>query len=200
MTKKTAHPGNLYLPMEIFVREYDSRLLIAMMAIERGMNVVIGQKWLMEKNIKSMPRGLWIFKTMTLRDSGVMKKVKQAGHCIASIDEEVATFAEGSGGLLWVSEAAVAFCDRIFCIGSEHERSLAAKWPIHACKTRRTGNPRWDYLRTELSSVYAEQAAKYRSQHGPIILVNTNAGEINSAKYRGKKDAMQRYIERGKLA
>ena len=194
-----AHAGNLYLPMEVFVREYDSRLLIALMAIERGMTVIMGQKWLMERNIKSMPRGLWIFKTMTRRDSGAMKKVKEAGHQLASIDEEVPTFAEGSGGLLWVSNDGVALCDRIFCLGSEHQKSLAGKWPMHAGKTRLTGNPRWDYLRKELSSVYGEQAAKYNAEHGRIILINTNSGEVNSAKYAGEKDTTERYIETREL-
>jgi surface carbohydrate biosynthesis protein len=185
--------------MEVFVREYDSRLLIALMAIERGMEVIIGQKWLMERNIKSMPPGLWIFKTMTLRDAGVMQKARAAGHIIASIDEEVPGMAEGSADLHWVSHEAVKHCQRIFCVGSEHAKSLATKWPDCADRLVLTGNPRWDYLRPELSGQYGEQAARLKAEHGPMILVNTNIGETNSAKYRNEKDATRKYISRGKL-
>jgi surface carbohydrate biosynthesis protein len=185
--------------MEVLVREYDSRLLIALMAIERGMEVIIGQKWLMERNIKFMPPGLWIFKTMTLRDAGVMQKARAAGHAITSIDEEVPGMAEGSADLLWVSEQAVSNCDKIFCVGSEHAKSLTLKWPSHAHRLSVTGNPRWDYLRPELSGIYAEQATRLNAEYGKIILVNTNIGETNSAKYRNEKDATKRYIARGKL-
>ena len=198
-TSRVKPPRFLYLPMEVFVREYDSRLLIALMAIERGMEVILGQKWLMEKNARSMPAGLWIFKTMTLRDSRIMQRVKEAGHAITSIDEEVPGFAEGSGGLMWVSPSAVATCDRIFCVGPEHQKSMEQKWPDHAHRLAATGNPRWDYLRPELSSVYGDLAKKYRSEHGRIILINTNIGETNSAKYRDSKQSTEKYISRGKL-
>ena len=191
-------PGFLYLPMEIFVREFDSRLLIALMAVERGMEVVIGQKWLMEKNIAAVPRGLWIFKTMTLRDSKRMMKAKAAGHLVASIDEEVPALSEGSGDLLWVSQAAAEACDTIFCLGEEHAKSLRLKWPDVTPKLRLTGNPRWDYLRPELRAIYEETAARYRAQHGRIILINTNSGNFNPAKKK-PEEVYRDYVRDNKL-
>ncbi|MBK8769286.1 MAG: hypothetical protein IPM06_02520 [Rhizobiales bacterium] len=184
--------------MEIFVREFDSRLLIALMAVEKGMEVVMGQKWLMEKNIEAMPPGLWIFKTMTLRDSKRMKRCKAAGHLVASIDEEVPAMAEGSGDLLWVSKDAVEACDAIFCLGEEHAKSLRTKWPQIADKLLLTGNPRWDYLRTELRSIYQKQGKEYYERYGPFILINTNSGETNSAK-KSLDEIFRDYVKAGKI-
>lgn len=190
--------GYLYLPMEIFVREFDSRLLIALMAVAKGMEVVMGQKWLMEKNIEAMPPGLWIFKTMTLRDSKRMKRCKAAGHLVASIDEEVPALAEGSGDLLWVSQDAAECCDTILCLGEEHAKSLRTKWPHIADKLVLTGNPRWDYLRPELRELYAAQAKEYRERHGRIILINTNSGNVNPAKKK-PEDVYRDYVRDNKL-
>ena len=65
----------LYLPMEIASRELDSRLLIAALALERGYEVVLGQKWLIERNVKSMPAGIYLSKTLTQRDARTMARV-----------------------------------------------------------------------------------------------------------------------------
>ena len=184
--------------MEIFVREFDSRLLIALMAVAKGMEVVMGQKWLMEKNIEAMPPGLWIFKTMTLRDSKRMKRCKAAGHLVASIDEEVPALAEGSGDLLWVSQDAAEYCDTIMCLGEEHAKSLRTKWPHIADKLVLTGNPRWDYLRPELRDLYAAQAKEYRERYGRIILINTNSGNFNPAKKK-PEDIYRDYVRDNKL-
>ncbi len=59
----------LYLPMEIASRELDSRLLLSVIALTYGFEVVIGQKWLIESNIKRMPGGIYLSKTMTRRDA-----------------------------------------------------------------------------------------------------------------------------------
>ncbi len=188
----------LYLPMEIAVREFDSRLLIALIAVENGMEVIMGQKWLMEKNIEAMPPGLWIFKTMTKRDSKRMARCKAAGHTVASIDEEVPATAEGSGELLWVSDEAVRLCDRIFCLGEEHRKSLVGKWPATADKLLITGNPRWDYLRQELSPLYAAKAREYNDRFGRIILMNTNNGSVNPEK-KNAEDVFKDYVKAKKI-
>lgn len=194
----TQPTGYLYLPMEIAVREFDSRLLIAIMAVERGMEVVLGQKWLLEENIEALPKGLWIFKTLSKRDSKRMRRAKEAGHLVASIDEEVPAMAEGSGGLLWVSQDAAELCDSIFCLGEEHAKSLAKKWPQIENKLVLTGNPRWDYLRSDLATLYGAQAAAYNKQHGRIILINTNSGNFNPAKKK-PEEVYRDYVRDGKL-
>lgn len=190
--------GFLYLPMEIAVRELDSRLLIALEAVNRGLEVVLGQKWLIEENVAAMPPGLIIFKTLTARDSRKMRKASRAGHLIASIDEEVPAFGEGSGELLWVTPEAVALCDRIFCLGDGHRDSMAAKWPDQAPKLAVTGNPRWDFLRPELRSLYQEQAAKLTARFGRFILINTNSGNVNPATKK-PEEVFNDYVRSGKL-
>ncbi len=79
----------LYLPMEIASRELDSRLLLAVLALKRGFEVVLGQKWLIERNVEAMPPGIYLSKSLTQRDARTMMRVKELGYVVAAIEEEV---------------------------------------------------------------------------------------------------------------
>ncbi|WP_374376543.1 hypothetical protein, partial [Dongia sp.] len=79
----------LYMPMEIASRELDSRLLLATLALARGFEVVLGQKWLIERNVDDMPPGIYLSKTLTQRDARTMARAKEKGYLIAAIEEEV---------------------------------------------------------------------------------------------------------------
>ena len=175
-------PPFLYMPMEIASRELDSRLLIALYATAAGVEVVTGQKWLLQKNARAMPKGFWIFKTLTPGDAKAMGRIQKLGHRISAIDEEMPGLGEGSGRLRWVHPKSMAACETVFCLGPRHVRALEEKYPAHSGKLTITGNPRWDFLRPELRSMYAEDAKAIRAKYGAFILVNTNIGLVNSAK------------------
>ena len=172
----------LYLPMEIASRELDARLLTAIYATRAGMEVVMGQKWLLQKNAGHMPTGTWLFKTLTPGDAKQMQKVARFGHPITAIDEEMPGLGEGAKRLRWVDPRAVAATTRIFCLGSRHVDVMAQKFPDATGKLVMTGNPRWDFLRKELRGVYSADAEALTARHGRFILVNTNIGLVNSAK------------------
>jgi surface carbohydrate biosynthesis protein len=170
------------MPMEIASRELDSRLLIALYATATGVEVVTGQKWLLQKNASRMPKGFWIFKTLTPGDAKAMGRIRKLGHHISAIDEEMPGLGEGSGRLRWVHPDSMAACETVFCLGPRHKRALEEKYPAHSGKLTITGNPRWDFLRPELRSMYAEDAEAIQAKYGAFILVNTNIGLVNSAK------------------
>ena len=73
----------LYLPMEIASRELDSRLLLATIAASHGFEIVLGQKWLIERNIERMTPGVYLSKTLTVRDAKMLTRAKEAGYITA---------------------------------------------------------------------------------------------------------------------
>jgi surface carbohydrate biosynthesis protein len=156
--------------------------LIALFAVEAGLEVVAGQKWLLQKNAGQMPAGYWIFKTLTPGDAKNMMKIQKLGHRISAIDEEMPGLGEGSGRLRWVDRRSVEACETIFCLGSKHLQAMVAKFPDHKDRLFETGNPRWDFLRPELRGLYAQDAGVIKEKYGSFILVNTNIGLMNSAK------------------
>ena len=185
----------LYLPIEVSARELDAKLLIASFAVSRGFEVVLGQKWLMQRNLASMPPGIVLFKTLTTRDAKAMRQAHARGHRVAAIDEEVPGIVTRSEGLRWVFEGAVEQADVIFAVGDEHHETLVGRFPDFQHKFEVAGNPRWDLLRPEFIESHAEELARIRREFGPIILINTNLGLINNAK--GSPEQVVRTLERG---
>lgn len=177
----------LYMPMEIASRELDSRLLIALFANRAGLEVIIGPKWLLQKNARWMPKGFWVFKTLTPGDAKAMRRIERLGHRIGAIDEEMPGLGEGCIGkgskrLRWIDKRSVDASEAIFCLGQKHVCSMTNHFPDDTGKLVITGNPRWDFLRPELRKIYAEDAVSIKQKYGRVILINTNIGLINSAK------------------
>ena len=185
----------LYLPVEVAARELDAKLLITHFAVAAGFEVVIGQKWLMQKNIGRMPPGIMLFKTLTALDAGFMRLARDRGHAIASIDEEIPGLIARNEGLRWVAPASVEACDLIFAVGEEHRQALLWRFPDHGDKYIAVGNPRWDLLRPEFVGSHAEEVSRIRKENGRFLLINTNLGFINSGK--GTTEQMIRKLERG---
>jgi surface carbohydrate biosynthesis protein len=178
----------LYLPIEIASRELDSRVLLALLAMRFGMEVILGRKRLLHRNLRYMPRGVVLFKTLTERDAEAMRDAKAVGHGVVALDEEVPGMVATQEGLKWVMPSAVTASDIILAVGDDHEAALRRKFPSDQQKFVVVGNPRWDLLRPELRGYYRAQAEEIRARHGRFLLINTNFGGLNNVK--GSPDRM----------
>jgi surface carbohydrate biosynthesis protein len=172
----------LYLPMEIASRELDSRLLIAAFALERGYEVVLGQKWLIERNLRAMQPGIYLSKTLTQRDAKFSERAGALGYFVTAIDEEMPGLVVRSNELRWVSEAGVGSSNLIFVAGNNNAEALRERFPEAVDKVQAIGNPRLDLLRPELRALYRAEAERLRARHGRFVLINTNLGFTNSEK------------------
>lgn len=178
----TAIGPYLYLPVEVSAREFESKLLLALFAVRRGFEAVFGQKRLMMRNLASMPPGIVLFKTLTVRDSRAMERARRHGHAIAAIDEEMLGLIPRFEDFRWVSDPAVAACQRLFALSEEHVAELERRHPGVRPKVSIVGNPRIDLLRPELRGCYDPEVAEIRAKHAPFILINTNFAFLNSLR------------------
>ncbi len=188
----------VYLPIEITVRELDAKLLLAIEALHAGCEVIIGQKWLIENNVPTMPPGLIVSKTMTRRDGLTSQRAKRHGYMTAAIDEEMPGLVANRQGLRWVDPDTVAATDLLLCVGEDHRAAMAAKFPEAEPRLRVVGNPRWDLLRPDLRNYYRPLAEDLHREFGRFILVNTNSGMVNSAK-GPPEEVLRRHIKWGKV-
>ena len=172
----------LYLPMEIASRELDARLLLTVAALAQGFEVVIGQKWLIERNIRRMPPGIYLSKTMTRRDAKSIALARSQGYFTAAIDEELPGLVTRSDELRWISKEAVDATDIIFVSGDHNTRSFIGRFPEAREKVRMALNPRWDLLRSTLRQIFDDEVQAIRKTYGSFILINSNLGFINSEK------------------
>jgi len=188
----------LYLPMEIASRELDSRLLLSVIALTHGFEVVLGQKWLIESNIRRMPAGIYLSKTMTRRDAGSLAKARARGYFTAAIDEEMPGLVTKPDELRWVAPDAVAQTEAIFIGGEGNTQSFVTRFPEAKAKVAMALNPRWDLLRSTFRSMFDEDVARIRALHGDFILINTNLGFTNSEK-GSQEEILKEQVRLGKI-
>jgi len=177
----------LYLPIEVASRELHAKLLLSYFAVDRGYEVVVGWKRVINKNLRAMPPGIVMFKTLTARDGEAMDKARAAGHRVVALDEEVPGLVATKQKLRWVAKESAAASDVIFAVGDDHLDALRQFHSAHADRYRVVGNPRWDLLRPELRGSHAEEVAAIRRQYGPFILINTNFAILNSSRRTGEE-------------
>jgi surface carbohydrate biosynthesis protein len=188
----------IYFPMEIASRELDSRLLLAAIAAARGFEVVLGQKWLIERNIERMTPGVYCSKTLTVRDAKMLGRAKEAGYVVVAVDEEMAGLVVQDGRFWWVSADAVKETETVFVAGRHNAESFAQVFGRTGRQVQQAANPRWDLMRPELRSIYDEEVGAIKQRFGDFILVNSNLGFTNSEK--GDADEMIRNMVRmGKI-
>jgi surface carbohydrate biosynthesis protein len=172
----------LYIPIEIVLRELDSKLLLALEALRAGFEVVLGQKWLLQDNFDRLPPGVVMFKTLHGGDAPMAEAAAAHGHRVVALDEEVIGIADYRHSMRYVSPAALAVCDVVYAIGPRHAQALAQSFPGWKGQAVEAGNPRLDLLGPRLRGLYAAEAQRIAAEHGPFFLINTNFKRGNPRK------------------
>jgi surface carbohydrate biosynthesis protein len=172
----------LYIPIEIVLRELDSKLLLAHEALRAGFEVILGQKWLLQDNLDRLPPGVVMFKTLHGGDAPLAAAAAAHGHRVVALDEEVIGIADYRHSMRYVSPAALRVCDVVYAIGPRHAQALRQSFPEWRGEAVEAGNPRLDLLGPQLRGLYAAEAQRIASDHGPFFLINTNFKRGNPRK------------------
>jgi len=171
----------LYLLIEEGNRELLSRALIAVLAVRRGYRVVLGPQWVLHHDFNRLPRGIVMFKGNNLIQGRNMRRARDAGHTVASIEEEALTLSDATEILRLYSSDSIECCDLFLAQGAFQETTLVTAYPDIADHIAVTGNPRTDVLRPEFTNEIHRRADDLRDQYGRFILINTNFGSVNPA-------------------
>lgn len=168
------------LPCETRAREFDAKLLLACHAAESGIPAIVGSKKVIDRIAPSLPRGLYINKSIGPHSTTVLRMLKRIGFTVTAWDEE---------GLVWASPElyrltkldgqALQEPDCIFAWGEANAAAIRehpgfTDRPVHL-----TGNPRADLLRPELRHIFDKEADALQQRFGKFILVNTNFSLVN---------------------
>lgn len=174
-------PSTLLIPVENQVRELDAKLLLSCIAAERGFPVIIGSRAYLHFQAASVPRGVYLAKSMRSQSKLMFKILRQLGHEIVAWEEEALVHPPADTYFtLRLSPVTIKMVSHIFAWGPENVEllrqypHLPATLPIHT-----TGNPRGDMLRTEIRPYFDTEVQQLRRSHGDFILINTNFSDVN---------------------
>ena len=179
MMKESA--THLIIPVENQVRELDAKLLLACFAAERGFPVVLGSRGYVHYKMATIPRGVYLAKSMRQLSDKMFRIIRLLGHDIIAWDEEALVHPPDETYFpLRLSPVTVPLVSHLICWGQENADllrrypHLPPTTPVHV-----VGNPRGDMLRPELRGYFAEEVEALTGKYGKFILVNTNFIDVN---------------------
>lgn len=181
MSKFDSDRRIFYLLIEESDREFLARCLMALIAARQGYDVVIGPQWLIWEQLDHLPPGVMLFKGNNKIQASNMARAKQAGHLVASIEEEVLGLAGEQQIRFYYPPNILSACDLFLVQGQFQAECLARHIPAIADRTVVVGNPRVDLLRAPFTDDFQRHALQLRETHGEFVLLNTNFGAINPA-------------------
>jgi surface carbohydrate biosynthesis protein len=182
--------ATLILPVESQVRELDAKLLLACAAAERGFRVIIGSRAFVHYRVASLPRGVYLAKSMRSLSELMFGILKRLGHEIVAWDEEaLVRFPRDDYYRRRLSPKALCLVSHLFAWG-EDDAKLFREFPAYSgTPIDVTGNPRIDLIRPDARHYFDDEVAEIRERFGDFVMVNTNFGYVNS--FASKLNLMQ---------
>jgi surface carbohydrate biosynthesis protein len=189
------HGQALIIPCETQAREFDAKLLLACFAAERGFRAITGSKKEINKRIGSMPRSLFVSKSLTRRNVLMYELLDRLGHTVVCGDEEALVYASPASYLEHkVSAPTLRRARALLAWGPRNEQLWREYEGYHGAPIHVTGNARMDLLRPELRSLFDADARRLRERYGRFVLINTNFSRLNH--YFPGQSRQRRVLER----
>lgn len=159
----------IYLPVEVKVREFNSRLSIAAEALSRGWSVILGARVSKSHPIfEKLPALVVVAKSAMGFEAETIKSFQAMGHIYGVLDEE---------GLIVPDQAFYSrhrlpqecrdILDFVYMWGPRQEGAIGCSDD----KFVRTGNPRVDLWRSNGYGLYDKEIEKIRRERGDFLLI-----------------------------
>ena len=193
---------NIYIHVEISVRELDSKLLLATLAASKGHKVIVSDLESILSGVEKgvMYPGIFHTKSLTPTKEKIIRHqmLKDKVFLITSIDEEAGLDMKGyrEFSKTRFSKKTIEQSSKIFGWGTGEVEDLHKAYPEYSSKIIKTGSPRVDIWKPVFSSYWNSSIKKPKK---PFLLISSNMGLANNNdpfyKVLEKEMSMQ-YFER----
>ena len=171
---------NLYLQIEIKIRELEAKLLLACKAALRGHEVYLGDIWdfvrLAKKGV--LAPGIIHLKDLAPEEKklGWQRIFQDRGFRMTSQDEESGLLSEDYDEFARqrYSNESLGMCAFNFCWGAHDATALKRIFPEQADKMITTGSPRIDLCRTDFGPYYETSPVHRQAGDKPVVLIASN--------------------------
>ena len=173
---------NIYLNVEISVRELDSKLLLATIAASRGHQVIVSDMSGIDRGFRGKLFAPGIFHTKCITPFAAKIAFHQTlidnGFLVTSIDEEGGLDISGYDEFSKTrySEKTIEQSSAVFVWGQEDLEGLKRTYPNHTSKIYITGSPRVDLWRPSFSDYWKTFK---RIPNKPFLLIPSNLTMAN---------------------
>jgi surface carbohydrate biosynthesis protein len=175
---------NIHLKMEVRARELEGRLLLALVAAERGHDVLLGDLRTLLSHRLFLRPGIYHDKSLTPapRKLAFHARLADAGFAVTSQDEEHGLIEPSYDAFARqrFSDASLAQAHLAFAWGEHDGSALERLFPDQAHRVRITGSPRVDLWRPEFGPLHADLARPGVTPDRPYVLVASSASPLDA--------------------
>lgn len=194
---KTNKSRWLLLPIEMKVREFDAKILLACLAAERGYSVLVGQYGVINRWNTCLPRGIILEKNISVRYKKQLSKLRDSGYRICVNDEESLALIldQGSWFRIRMSKEMVDLVENVFAWSDYLAEFVKKEYPEYGDKILASGTPRFDILRREFRALFDQEVQDLKRRFGKYILLPSNFAAVINVK--GDDSTLQRRLRHG---
>lgn len=181
----------IYFPIETKAREFDSRLLLSIFALQRGFKVVLGQHYNLSRYLRQLPRGVYFCKDLSFYKKELFENLNDLQFKVVSLDEEAIFSADDPAR--YVNERFsgdnLEIAEKIFCWGEFDYSAMFPKYRQYADKFEKTGNPRLDLWSPQVNGLFDEKVSQLKDKFGQFIFIPSNfayRSHVSGADFRMK--------------
>ena len=183
----------IYIPSEIKVRDFRSRLLIALKCADKGMTSIFGINTNIKKIILNSPPGIYLDKSISINKIKFLKSLKKKKNKIFCLDEESTTFFDNFE--IYKNQRLnlknIGIVNKFFCLGKkEYDYNIKLN-KKYKNKFILSGNPRFDIDRYA-KKIFVDEINKIKKKFNNFILVS------RSFRYPYKVNKFKNLIIRAK--
>lgn len=185
---------NVYIKMEIKVRELEGRTLLGLIAAERGHHALIGRmRDFFTPDAFILPPGIYHDKalTPTPRKLAQFARIRESGSVITSQDEEhgLTQVSYDAFAKRRFSEQTLAYVDRVFAWGQHDLDGICDLYPAHKERLVPTGSPRVDLWSSRFNAYQTSRSLPGITPGRPFVLVSSNFHVGSSVPFSQRNQA-----------
>ncbi|MEO8558323.1 MAG: surface carbohydrate biosynthesis protein [Rhodospirillales bacterium] len=170
---------HLLIPVETLNREFDGKLLLALMAAERGWRPIVGGRTAMHQRLASLPRSVYVAKGVRSGSRLIFSLLEKMGHAIVAFDEEALVRFSDDVFLMKLEPQTFSKVRMFFAWGHDNAQIWRRSPYYQGQPMIEAGNPRVDMMRPELRDYYKPEIDDIRRRFGDFVLINSNFSAVN---------------------
>ena len=180
---KKAKP-HIYLPIEILVRELNSKIFLSLKASLKGYRVYLGTKKgidrILEEKIKNRRSGIYFYKSQIVKNRKYIQKIKKTCESFIVLDEEL-----GMGAYdieVSLKERAVFPEDtkKFFLVGKKMLSNIKKYSPKFYNISKVTGWLKYELYKKKNIKIFKKDATEIKKKYGSFYLFSSNFGTLSA--------------------
>jgi surface carbohydrate biosynthesis protein len=180
---------NIYLPIEVYYREFKYKSLFSLMAANKNFRVYLGSKEAIYSalhNNKEKNKGIFFYKGIFFNKKSFENKLAENCEFFIVLDEELGVGIQDLKSCLEERIRNFKVIDKFFVIGENLKKKIVKYDKNFKSKIFISGWPKYDLYTKKFRGIYEDDVKKLKDKYGNFYLFSSNFGVISKKSLNEK--------------